>query len=224
MHPVIRVAGLVALAVGLASAAPAALALATPVLALPAAIHGELRAAFLSPVRRLRWLLVSVTALYAFLIPGDALVVAWGSLSPTWPGLVQGLLRSWMLLLMAGAARLLMNTTSREDVMGALYWIARPFDRLGVDTARFSLRLVLTLEYALAFRRSAVRVGAAGRRGGFAQRAVELARSRLREARDAAERARPGPVTIPLTGAPPWWQWAGPAALLVALLGLPGLT
>lgn len=220
MHPVIRVAGLAALAVGLAPAAAVPLLLATGLLAALAVRDEAPRAVFLEPAKRLKWLLVSITALYAWLLPGDPLLNAFPAWSPTVQGIAEGLRRCWMLLLMAGAARWLMATTPREQVMGALYWFLRPLERFGIHSARFCLRLVLTLEYALTFRAHAGTAAGTGRGGGFTERAAELARSRLRAAEAAADAARPGPVVIPRCGAPPWWQWAGPAALLIALLVL----
>lgn len=219
MHPVIRIVGLLALAVGLASAGPAPLALATVLLLVPAASLGLGRTVFLDSLRRLRWLLLSIAVLYAFLLPGDPLVPGWETAAPSRRGLLEGLLRGWMLLLMAGAARWLMAITPREDLMGALYWITHPLRFLGVDAARFCLRLVLTLEYALVLRRDAVSPDR-GRSGSYTRRAARLARSHLRRAEAAAEDAEPGPVSIPLVGRPPWWQWCLPAVLLIALLGL----
>ena len=217
LHPVIRVAGLAALAVGLASAAPWPLAGATLLMGSLAGVGNVSRPVFLDPARRLRWLLLSVLALYAFMVPGNPLIEGWPSLSPTDRGIAEGLLRCWMLLLMAGSARLLMETTAREDIMGALYWFTRPLTRVGLDSARFCMRLVLTLEYALALRRRTPR-GAPAQGGTFTERAVALARGRLDEARRIADEAPVGPVVIPGCGPPPVWQWAVPLVLLAALL------
>lgn len=219
MHPVIRIAGLVALAIGLAGAGPAPLALATVLLVLLAGSKDLGRAVFLDTLRRLRWLLLSIALLYAFLLPGEPLVPGWVEAAPSRQGLLEGLLRGWMLWMMAGAARCLMAITDREALMGALYWFTRPLEYLGADVARFSLRLVLTLEYALLLRREAS-VPEPDRSATYTRRAARLARSRLRRAEEAAEAAEPGPVSIPLVGAPPWWQWCVPAALLIALLAL----
>lgn len=223
LHPVIRVAGLVALAVGLASAAFLPLAAASIILGVLAGMNDCYRPVFLSPLRRLKWLLVSILALYACMVPGEPLFPAWPSYSPTEQGIVQGMLRCWMLLLMAGSARLLMWTTSREDIMGALYWFTRPLEHVGLDSARFCMRLVLTLEYALALGRREPETGAREDSAGFTERAVAMARRRLEEAARTADEAPAGPVVIPRCGAPPLWQWMAPAALLVALLGMPGM-
>lgn len=221
MHPVIKVAGLAALAVGLATAELPPLILATILLMILAGVSRAVRPVFIDPPRRLKWLLLSVLGLYAFLLPGEPLVAGWERYSPSIAGVREGLLRCWMLLLMAGAARWLMAVTPREQIMGALYWIGRPLERLGLDSARFCLRLVLTLEYALTFRHQAPVARAYDENAGFARRAADLARARLRAAEQAAAQARPGPVDIPLCGAPPWWQWGGPVGLLIALLAFP---
>lgn len=223
MHPVTRIAGLVALAIGLATAGPAPLIAVTLMMGLLAGRQGLSRTVFLEPLRRLRWLLLSITLLYAFLLPGDPLLPGWTWAAPSRQGLLEGLLRCWMLCLMAGAAGWLMATTPREALMGALYWIARPLEYVGVDAARFCLRLVLTLEYALRLRRDSP-APKQHRSGSYTERAARLARSRLRRAEAAAAEAEPGPVSIPLSGAPPWWQWCVPAALLIALLALQRLS
>lgn len=219
MHPVIRIAGLVALAVGLATAGVAPLAAASLLLAMLAGRRNLARTVFLDSLRRLRWLLLSIALLYAFLLPGDPLVPGWQEFAPSRQGLVEGLLRGWMLWLMAGAARWLMATTDRQALMGALYWLTRPLEYLGLDAARFCLRLVLTLEYALLLHRERSDPEP-DRSGSYTERAARLARARLRRAEAAAEAAEPGPVSIPLSGAPPWWQWCVPALLLIALLAL----
>lgn len=218
MHPVIRIAGLLALALGLATAGLAPLAGATALIAWLAWRDGRLRVVFLDTLRRLRWLFLSITILYAFLLPGDPLVPGWERVAPSLQGIGEGLLRCWMLWLMAGAARWLMSTTSRESLMGALYWLTRPLAVLGLDTPRFCLRLVLTLEYALMLRQDVARDRRGRTAGSYLQRAAQLARERLRRAESMAREATPGPVSIPLCGAPPAWQWSLPAVLLLALL------
>lgn len=223
-YPVIRIAGLVALAVGLAAAAAPALLVASLLLALMAWLAGSGVSLATATLRRLRWLFVTIILLYGWFLPGSALIPQLGAFSPSVAGLLEGLRRSWMLWVMATAARLLIATTPRESLVAALAWWLSPLRLLRLDPSRFCLRLVLTLEYALelgpAFRRGGE---GNGNRGGLVKRAEALARSGLARAEARADRAGESTVTVPRSAAPPVYQWAYPAGLLVGLLALSGV-
>lgn len=218
MHPVVRITCLLALALGLASAAPGALLFASLVIAVLMALSGVGAAIVFMAARRLRWILLSVLLLYGWLLPGELLIAGLADWSPSREGLLHGLCRAWMLLVMAVAARLLMELTPRNRLLAAVYAIARPLRHLGLDPARFCLRLVLTLEYALADRETAQYAAPALQRASFQQRAAGLARRMLREADARAESAVPGPVAMPRLGPVPVWQWLMPMSFLITLV------
>lgn len=219
MHPVVRVVTLIVLAVGLADAAPAALLLASLALVVVIAVNRLDVDLTFGALRRLRWILLSVIILYAWLLPGEALLAdaAW---SPSREGLTAGICRAWMLLVMAVAARVLMRVTPREQLLAALHVLLTPFRFLGLDPARFCLRLVLTLEYAIGD--VAKGRGATARHGSLVSRAVATARTRLDAAEERAARAPLAPVRIPRLGMPAPWQWLVPAGLLLLLWAAPG--
>lgn len=222
MHPLIRVLCLVALAIGLAAAAPAALLSASLLIAALVGATGAGAGVVLGALRRLRWLLISVLVLYAWLLPGDPLLERLADWSPTRQGLLAGLNRAWMLLVMATAARLLMELTPRDHLLAALHTLLKPLRRVKLNPARFCLRLVLTLEYALADRGTGEDDARDDGRP-LVQRAAALARDRLARAERRAERAELGDVRIPLLAGPTLAQWLVPAMLLAALLVLSGL-
>jgi len=220
-YPVIRIAGLLALGLGLAGAAAPALLAASLLLATLCWMAGTGASPASGTLWRLRWLFMTITLLYGWFLPGPPLVPLAGELSPTLAGLLEGLRRCWMLWIMATAARLTMATTSRESMVAALAWWLTPLRWLRLDPARFCLRLVLTLEYALELK-PIFRCADPGGRGGLVRRAATVARGGLAEAEARAARAGESAMMLPRTALPPVWQWLYPGGLLAALLALSG--
>ncbi len=90
-------------------------------------------------VRRLRWLALSLALMSAWTTPGHLLWPAWGDYSPTAQGVLLGLQRAALLVLLGLGAHLLMRSTPRARLVAALA-LLQPRD------SRFALRLILTLE------------------------------------------------------------------------------
>lgn len=99
-------------------------------------------------VRRARWLLLSLLLIYSFATPGEALLPALGSVSPSLQGLQGGGLQAWRLLLLLLALGWLLRSCPRSSLLSGLYILMRPFRAVGFDADRVAVRLWLTLQYA----------------------------------------------------------------------------
>lgn len=99
-------------------------------------------------VRRARWLLLSLLLIYSFATPGEALLPALGSVSPSVQGLQGGGLQAWRLVLLLLALGWLLRSCPRSSLLSGLYILMRPFRVVGFDADRVAVRLWLTLQYA----------------------------------------------------------------------------
>ncbi|MFN3593822.1 MAG: hypothetical protein ACK4TK_03940 [Thiobacillaceae bacterium] len=97
-------------------------------------------------IRRTRWLLLLLVLTYAYSLPGEAVWPQAGALSPSQAGLAQGLLqaaRLSVLLLLLDALVLRMPTAA---LLSGIHQVLAPFALFGLDRARATVRLALTLE------------------------------------------------------------------------------
>lgn len=99
-------------------------------------------------LRRARWLLLSLSLIYAFATPGDLLFPVLGAFSPTFQGLRGGAMQAWRLALLLVALALLLRSCPRESLLSGLYALLRPFRAIGLNPDRVAVRLWLTLHYA----------------------------------------------------------------------------
>ncbi|MGM0678909.1 MAG: hypothetical protein ACQESY_03465 [Pseudomonadota bacterium] len=149
MHPVIRVVSFLLFCIALARPDQEQLILAGLLITvlLSRCTFAQLTQS-LRMVRRLRWLLFSVLVIYGWFTPGLPVSLPLpDSLLPTRIGLETGLLRGITLILILLAAGLLLVTTSRVELIAALYWLLAPLRYLGLQPERFAVRLSLTLAY-----------------------------------------------------------------------------
>lgn len=102
---------------------------------------------FMRVVKRMRWLFVSVFFIYAYGTPGEYLSYFPVSVAPTIEGVSAGLLQIAKLLCALAALNVLFAKNSQQDLMAGLYMLLSPLRLLGLDVARFSARLLLTLDY-----------------------------------------------------------------------------
>lgn len=102
---------------------------------------------FFRLLRRTRWLLTSLFLIYAFATPGDLLLPAWGSYSPTREGLYSGGLQALRLMALLSGLAIVLAALSRDRILVGLYFLLRPLALLGVDIDRLSARIWLTLHY-----------------------------------------------------------------------------
>ncbi|PKO45092.1 MAG: hypothetical protein CVU29_09275 [Betaproteobacteria bacterium HGW-Betaproteobacteria-22] len=102
---------------------------------------------FFRALKRMRWLLVSILVIYAYLTPGELLPYLPMNYSPTYEGLAHGLLQIARLVVALAVLSILLASTKKEVLMSGLTMALRPLAALGFDVRRFSVRLLLTLKY-----------------------------------------------------------------------------
>ena len=119
-------------------------AVAAAVVAAVAASPGRFRRL----LRRSRWLLLAIAILFAWSTPGVLLVPDAGNWSPTTDGVLLGLVHAARLVTLVAALAVLLETTPKEDLVGAIYALTAPLAALGMSRARLAVRLMLVFQYA----------------------------------------------------------------------------
>lgn len=143
LHPGARILIYALAALALPVLDPIALALLT-VLALLASVTRRREVWRL--LRRARWLLLLLVLTYAYGVPGEAIWPRLGMLSPTQEGLAQGLLQTWRLGVLLLLLDILVLRMPIHALLGGIHSVLAPLAVFGLDRARATLRLALTLE------------------------------------------------------------------------------
>lgn len=99
-------------------------------------------------LRRTRWILLSVLAIYAYTSPGAALWPQLGLFSPITEGLEDGLMQLLRLLTILASVSILLSFLSQAQLIAGIYVLSRPLTFVGLSTERIAVRLGLTLQYA----------------------------------------------------------------------------
>jgi energy-coupling factor transport system permease protein len=227
VHPVIRVACLIVFAivvtrVSLWHMLPAILVLG---LAYFRYLQVPARKRALTILYRMRWFFASLLFVYGWLSPDPVTgqVSIWGW--PSQSGLYAGCRQLLALALIMLAVNLLLVCSRRQELVQAIYWLARPLSWFGLSRERLAVRLVLVLDKAVDVRE---RVGRE-----MADHRTEIHQTRLRWrlaslAHMAAtlidrtlkriEASTDQELTFTPVSAPPWYQWGLPAAVIPLLL------
>ena len=98
-------------------------------------------------VKRVRVLLLAIVVLFAWFTPGTLVTVELPSLSPTVEGVMLAFEHAGRVLVVVLCVALLMESLSASRLVGALYALLRPFERLGLPAATIAVRTLLVLEY-----------------------------------------------------------------------------
>jgi len=100
--------------------------------------------AWLSYVRRARWLLLTLWLILAYNTPGEALLdLAW---APTYEGVAEADLQAVRLIVMLACLAWLFGRLGRDGLVSALWGLLQPLRRLGIDSGRLVVRLSLVLD------------------------------------------------------------------------------
>ncbi|MDV7391746.1 CbiQ family ECF transporter T component, partial [Arthrospira platensis SPKY1] len=98
-------------------------------------------------VRRVRVLLLAIVVLFAWFTPGTRVMVDLPSLSPTLEGLMLAFEHAGRVIVVVLCVALLMQHLSAARLVGALYALLRPFERVGLPAGRIAVRTLLVLEF-----------------------------------------------------------------------------
>lgn len=219
MHPVITILGFIVWSGFLSRGSPEVLAASAGVAGVALAVSG--RASFELACRlllRLRWLWFSIVILYAFFTPGRAIIQNWEV--PSMDGLYAGTYRVALLSVTVVLVSLLVTHTPREDLIGAIYRLAKWFPGRFAERVAVRIQLVLEVlpaledllrirvnEWARIVWRSPLRAG-------------EALASVFESVVKCAEAAPIKRVRIPDLGSPSLLQWGVLAGILALLLAL----
>ena len=99
-------------------------------------------------VRRTRWIMASLLFIYAYTIPGKAFLPFLGLFSPTYEGLLDGVLQLGRILTVLSSLAVLLELLTSEQLISGLYTWAYPLRYFGLSRERIAVRLALTLQYA----------------------------------------------------------------------------
>ena len=233
MHAVIKIVCFLIFGAAMATANGAVLVLGAVLVALLyllEGIHGvpsRLPHAFVM-LKRLRWLFLSILIVYLFFTPGVLLWsdVLWG---PTEEGLLQGLSRIAVLVLIVAAVNVLIASTEQADFLSAVSWCLWPLSWLGLSHQRLALRISLTLT-AVGVLRSAYRheardeaVAETAEPKAFSLKLTTIAKTAHRlfaKVIDDAQHAALPEISLPEETRPPLLQWLIPVLLAVVLTGV----
>lgn len=164
-------------------------------------------------VKRLRWLLLAILLVYGWWTPGDSLWPGIAALSPTIDGLFLGLLRIMALLAIVTAVHLLLQSTSREQLLPAIMQLIRPLTTQRMRE-RIAVRTLLSIEAVTQVQSIASDV--LREHPVTTRKFTNIARSsRLlyKNVLDRAALAGDTLIEVNELASPPWWQWIIPLAL-----------
>lgn len=218
MHPAIRIVTLVVLAALLARGGLERLLVSALLVVIPYAALGNVDVRVLGRMlKRMRWLFASLAAVYLWFTPGEPLLSTMGAFSPTLEGLKAGALRVGLLVVLVAAVNLLLQSTSREQLLVGLYWLARPLEWLGLSRERLAVRMVLVLE-TVPHLQGLIRDRKPDPGAGSAVRLIGATAARyFTTALEKAEQAPCGTIEVPEGDRPPAYQWLYPVGLGVLI-------
>ncbi len=105
-------------------------------------------ARFLRLLRRMRWIFISLSVIYAYTSVGEPLCPQLGVLSPVWSGVKDGFIQILRLITLLASLSLLLTFLSQTRLIAGLNTLAFPFSLFGNLRERISVRLALTMRYA----------------------------------------------------------------------------
>lgn len=101
---------------------------------------------FISMMQRMRWLFLSVLIIYAYTTPGEFVNHLPIDIAPSYEGVHEGLLQILRICLVLAGVTILMETSTRENLMVGIYTLIKPLSGLNFSAERFTARLYLTLQ------------------------------------------------------------------------------
>jgi hypothetical protein len=222
MHPVIRVFSVIV----------ALVFLATPVwdvvifvlissIGLLVFREQELLRSSLYMLWRLKWLYLSIFIVYGWFTPGEAIVTLEfisTSYLPTMEGLQTGALRVSVLIAIVSMVSSLLQTIDKGKLVSAIIWLTLPLKTLGLDTRRFSLLLVLTLDKVLVSEMTMRECLQDNKQqAGLLNTASAVIVEALAKVENAAGQEQAEDINLGDISSPPLWQWFVPLILASVL-------
>jgi energy-coupling factor transport system permease protein len=217
VHPLIRVICFLVFSTWLALGGPNRLWCAAALILIAYAVvpAASLRAA-LTMSRRLRWFFLSLLIIYGWFTPGMPLWDAIGT--PSVEGLSAGFARVLALVLIVFAVNLLLRSSSREELLTAIYSLAYPLTLFGLSHERLALRVILVMEALDQTRERVTQALSTRPQGKISPRGIGLFMSTLLSSVIAHAETRPRQeFHLSFEASPPVLQWCYPVLLSLTL-------
>jgi hypothetical protein len=167
---------------------------------------------------RLRWLLLSLLVLYLVFTPGTPLIsnIQW---LPSQEGLVAAINRllTWAVILFLFA--LFHLHTTRAQWQAGIYWLAKPFAKLGLSAERLTIRMLLTFQAVSALQQNQPSFETTSVQTSWHNLITRLT-AVLIYAHEQAEYAELKPIQVETSCPPTFAQWRSFFVLFVVLMGL----
>ncbi len=170
---------------------------------------------------RLRWFFLSILFVYFSLTPGYALWVNAPAWLPTMEGLVGGIHRIIVLLLIVVAVQFFLLTIERSQLISALYWLASPFVAFGFPRERLVLRIFLVIETVENVRYLLAETGRSTQANTSKIKRIVMSVTILFQLIvNEVENSELLCVQLDLLEPPPLWQWCFPFLIFSLMLFL----
>lgn len=186
-------------------------------------------------LRRMRWLFLSMLIIYLWFTPGRFILPFVGDYSPTWQGLLIAGYRIGSLVVIVVAVNIIIKSTPKELITGALLWLLTPLRVVGLPHERLAVRIVLTfnmiseIQYEYDLLKRAKGRNESGEESeqsdsnGFLHRLDKLAQTGAMLFTNVVEKAQQGGeqgIEMPRESAPPTVQWGWPILLAGGFLAI----
>jgi len=99
-------------------------------------------------VRRIRFLLLAILILFAWMTPGQAVFSFWTTLGPSREGLLLAMEHGLRLVGVVALVALLLGWGGRDFIVSGLYALMAPSAFVGLSRDRLAVRLMLVLHHA----------------------------------------------------------------------------
>lgn len=222
VHPVLRILCFIVFSLFLALGNLGQLGVATILVVLLFITTGSQSLAGLWPtLRRMRWFLLSIFIIYAWLTPGPVLFSGLqpSSWLPTTTGLIQGGQRMLALILIIASVHWLLFVTPRNPLVAALYWLAAPLQLFGISRQSFAVRISLILTNVMKVQTLVGdQVKQAGVSKGDIKGYASVAAGLVEEVITRAEQTPCEEIEINVADKPAAWQWLWPLLLTAVML------
>ncbi|MBL8448118.1 MAG: hypothetical protein JNJ44_11970 [Zoogloeaceae bacterium] len=105
------------------------------------------RTRFWRLLRRIRFILLAIVILFAWMTPGDALVPIWVAFGPTLEGCRLAFDHGVRLIGVVSLVAILLSAGGRDFLISGLYTLSRPAALLGISREQLAVRLLLVLRF-----------------------------------------------------------------------------
>ena len=102
---------------------------------------------FIGALKRFKWLFLVMMIIFSLNTPGEHFQAWTFSISPTYEGIIAGIIQTLRVAVMLAAISWIMAINTRQQLISGFYFVFSPLKLFGLEVARFSARLWLTLHY-----------------------------------------------------------------------------